>query len=293
MTRLNHLAAAVATAALAAVMSVSASAQAPDSHAGHTMPAPPASASLAGDTPTREAQTPAPDVPPLTDADRKAAFPDVGGHESHDNAVNYFVLFDQFEWQRSEGANGLNWDSKGWIGKDTTRLWLRSEGEMDSGTVSTAQAHVLWGHSFARWWDVVAGVRQDARPGSPQTWAAVGVQGLAPYRFEIEATAYLGAAGRTHARFEVEYELLVTNRLVLQPLVELEVYGKDDPERGVGAGMSAADAGLRLRYELRRELAPYVGLTWQQKFGRTGEFATANGEDVSALKLAAGVRWWF
>ena len=266
MTRTTHLLALVATIGLAAGLPVRLSAQ---------------------------AQDPAPDVPPLTAADREAAFPDVGGHEAHDNDVHAFVLFDQFEWQRAKGADGVSWDTKAWIGKDTTRLWLRTEGETDGGTVSTAQAHVLVGHSFARWWDVVAGVRQDARPGSPQTWAAAGIQGLAPYRFEIEATGYLGVSGRTEARFEVEYELLVTNRLILQPLVEVELAGKSDPGRGVGAGLSTADAGLRLRYEFRRELAPYIGLTWQQKFGKTGDFARADGEDVKSMKVAAGVRWWF
>jgi copper resistance protein B len=102
-------------------------------------------------------------------------------------------------------------------------------------------------------------VRQDFRPGDPQTWAAVGIQGLAPYWFEVEATGYVGAGGRTAAKLEVEYELLFTNRLILQPLVELELYGKSDPERGIGRGLSSLETGLRLRYEIRREFAPYVG----------------------------------
>ena len=151
----------------------------------------------------------------------------------------------------------------------------------------------MYGRAIARWWDVVAGVRQDVRPGSPQTWAAVGLQGLAPYWFDVEATGYVGASGRTQLRLEVDYELLVTNRLVLQPLVELDVFGKADPDRRVGAGLSTAEAGVRLRYEIRRELAPYLGFTWQQKFGETGDFARADGHDVRSLRLATGLRWWF
>ena len=106
-----------------------------------------------------------PFIPPLTDEDRKAAFPDVDGHAVHDNAVNYFVLFDQLEWQAGKGANGLNLDSRGWVGRDRDRLWFRAEGDGDDGRVGEAQAHVLYGRQFSRWWDVVAGIRQDFRPG--------------------------------------------------------------------------------------------------------------------------------
>jgi copper resistance protein B len=119
------------------------------------------------------------------------------------------------------------------------------------------------------------------------------VQGLAPYWFEVEATAYLGAEGRTHVRLETEYELLITNRLVLQPLAEVEIYGKSDPERGIGAGLSSADFGLRLRYEFKREFAPYVGVTWNHKFFDTADFAREDGESVRSTRLAVGVRLWF
>ena len=258
-----------------------------DSHAGHQQatPAPPTSSEDVQDLPTF--------IPRLTDDDRKAAFPDVAGHTMRGNAVNYFVLFDQLEWQSSEGANGVNFDSRGWIGRDRDRLWFRAEGDGHDGRVGEAQTHVLYGRQFSRWWDLVAGVRQDFRPGAAQTWAAFGVQGLAPYRFDVEATAYVGASGRTHARFEVEYELLLTNRLILQPLVEAEVFGKSDPERGIGAGLSATDAGFRVRYEWRRELAPYVGVTWRRKWGKTADFAEAAGEDSGGARFVTGLRLWF
>ena len=233
-----------------------------------------------------------PFIPPLTDEDRKAAFPDVRGHTVHDNAVHYFVLADQLEWQSVEGG-GLNLDTKGWVGRDRNRFWFRAEGESEDGDVGDAEAHLLYGRQFSRWWDVVGGIRQDFEPGPAQTWAAIGVQGLAPYWFEVEATAYIGASGRTHARFEVEYELLLTNRLVLQPLVEVELFGKSDPERGIGAGLSTTEAGARLRYEFRREFAPYIGVTWNRKYGGTADFAEAAGEEVSAARFVTGVRLWF
>jgi copper resistance protein B len=244
-------------------------------------------------TPPEPAPTLPAHVPPLTDADRAAAFRDVQGHAVHDNAVNYFVLFDQLEWQAADGGSGLNIDSRGWIGRDRDRLWFRAEGEGEDGQVGEAQAHLLYGRQFSRWWDVVAGIRQDFHPGPAQTWAAVGVQGLAPYWFEVEATAYVGPSGRTQGRFEVEYELRLTNRLIFQPLLEASVFGKSDPERGVGAGLSTTDAGFRLRYELRRELAPYIGITWKRKYGQTADFAEAAGEATAATRVVTGLRLWF
>lgn len=236
---------------------------------------------------------PQPGIPPITDEDRKAAFPDVEGHTVHDDEVHYYVLFDQLEWQSAAGGTGVSWDTKGWIGKDLDRLWFRAEGEGEDGRVGSAQAHALYGRAIARWWDFVAGIRQDFRPGPAQTWAAVGIQGLAPYWFEVEATAYVGEDWRTHVRAEVEYELLLTNRLILQPLIEAEIYGKADDERGIGAGLSSLEGGLRLRYEIRRELAPYVGFTWERKFFGTADSARAAGEDVGGPALAVGLRVWF
>ena len=272
-----------------------------DVHSGHqesqpTPSGPPKSVPAeATDGKTAETQKPQrpPFIPPVTDEDRKAAFPDVEGHAVHDRAMTYFVLLDQLEWQTGKGAKGLNIDSRGWVGRDRDRLWFRAEGGGGGGRVDDAQSHVLYGRQFSRWWDVVAGVRQDFRPGPPQTWAAFGVQGLAPYRFDIEATGYLGASGRTHARFEVECELLLTNRIVLQPLLEAELFGKSDPERGIGAGLSTTDLGFRLRYEFRREVAPYIGITWNNNWRKTADFAEAVGEATGRGRFVTGLRLWF
>ena len=275
--------------ALIVALSAAAAPAAAGQHAGHTQekpkPAPPPAGKPAEPLP--------PFIPPVTDDDRKAAFPDVEGHAVHDNAVNYFVLFDQLEWQAGNDLSGVNVDTTGWVGRDRDRLWFRAEGDSDNGRLADAEAHVLYGRKFARWWDLVAGVRQDFNPGPSRTWAAVGVQGLAPYWFEVEATFYIGESGRTHARFDVEYELLLTNRLVLQPLVEVDVYGKSDAERAIGAGLSTIETGLRVRYEIRRELAPYIGVTWNRKFGQTAELAEAAGKDPGGARFVAGLRLWF
>ena len=271
-------------------------------HTGHQHPAPP-QPQQPQPTPDHSAHKETPPgpssdlpkdaIPPLTNADRAAAFPSIeGGHAVHDRTLTTFVLLDQLEWQ-GEDSGGVNVDSTSWIGGDVNRVWIRAEGESANGDVENAFVHALWGHSFSRWWDVVAGVRQDFRPGDPQTWAAVGIQGLAPYWFEVEATGYVGAGGRTHARFETEYDLLITNRLVLQPLVEVEMYGKDDPDRGIGAGLSSIETGLRLRYEIRRELAPYLGVAWNRKLFGTADLAREQGHDVGGARLVAGLRTWF
>jgi copper resistance protein B len=260
---------------------------------GTPAPTPPAHQKPADQKPAPPKPYPA-GIPPVTDEDRAAAFPNLDGqHAVHDGSVRYYVLFDQLEWQPGDGASVASWDNRGWIGRDVNRFWFRTEGEVADGAIEEAQAHALFGRAFHRWWDVVVGVRQDIGPGPDRTWAAVGVQGLAPYWFEIEATAYLGDAGRTHFRIETEYELLLTNRLMLQPLVELEIYGKSDPERGVGAGLSSGQVGLRVRYEIRREFAPYIGVTWNRKFFGTADLAQDAGKDPGGTRLAMGVRVWF
>jgi copper resistance protein B len=232
-------------------------------------------------------------IPPVTDADRAAAFPaGLDGHAVHDRAINFMVLFDQVEWRGTQDG-GASWENRSWVGGDVNRLLLRTEGEGDHGRVENAFATVLWGHSFSRWWDVVGGVRQDFRPGPAQTWLAFGIQGLAPSWFEVEATGYVGAGGRTHLRVEAEYELLMTNRLILQPLIEAEVYGKSDPVRGIGRGLMSIETGLRLRYELRREFAPYVGVAWERKFFGTADAARARGVDVGGVRIVFGLRTWF
>lgn len=264
-------------------------AQAPHQH--HPPPPPPAApAEPAPPPPEPSAPATLPAfIPPVTDADRAAAFPDVEGHTVHDDAVTTFVLVDQLEWRRSDG---FGWENEGWVGKDLNRVWFRTQGEGDAGRLDAAEVHVLVGRPISPWWDVVAGVRQDVGDFRPQTWAAIGLQGLAPMWFDIEATAYIGGSGRTSFRFDAEYELLVTNRAILQPTLEVDVAGRADRQRGVGAGLSTVEAGLRLRYELRRELAPYVGVTWSWKAFGTADMARQAGEDTSRTRLVVGLRTW-
>lgn len=232
-------------------------------------------------------------VPPVTDADRAAAFPDVHGHTAHDRRVVSMVRFDRLEvWEAHEGI-GQAWEAAAWIGNDHHKLWLRSEGEREGGHTESADLEVLYGRPVAPWWDLVAGIRHDFAPGASQTFAAVGVQGLAPYMFEIGAMAYLGESGQVEARIEAEYEVLLTNRLILQPLVEVTLHGRDDARRGVGSGLGKVEAGLRLRYEFTRRFAPYVGIVRERAYGRTAAFQRRAGEGVDDTHIVAGVRLWF
>lgn len=237
-----------------------------------------------------ESRTP---IPAPTDADRAAVFTSHGGHQVHDSAINTYFLADKLEWQNGDDASTLAWDLSGWIGGDIDRLWLRSEGERSNGKTEDAEIQALWGHAISPWWDVVSGVRQDFKPGAPQTWAAFGLQGMALYNFEAEATAFLGENGQSAVRLEGDYDILLTNRLILQPTAELNVYGKNDPQRGIGSGLSNTEAGLRLRYEIRREFAPYIGVTWNRTYGNTADYAREEGEDRSEARLVLGVRMWF
>lgn len=234
-------------------------------------------------------------IPALTDADRAAAFPVLHAHDmSHGQSIHSLVLFNRLEAWDADPGTGQAWEAQAWVGGDINRLWLRSEGERQRGSTESSNLEVLYGRSVSAWWDVVTGIRHDFTPGTSQTWAAFGVQGMAPYKFEVSATAYLGESGQVAAEVEVEYELLLTNRLILQPLVELSFHGKDDPSRHIGSGLGKVEAGLRLRYELsNRRFAPYVGITHERMFGRTADLHRAHGEGVRDTRVVAGIRFWF
>jgi copper resistance protein B len=231
-------------------------------------------------------------VPALTDADRAAARPVHGGHPAHDDDIHAYTVFDRLEVSNA-GSASVHWQGSTWIGTDLDRLWLRSEGERSGGVLHDADIELLYGRSVATWWSVVVGARHDFKPGAAQDFAAIGLIGTAPYKIEVQATAYVGQGGQASARLEAEYETLLTNRLVLQPLVEVNLFGRDDARRGIGPGVSTAEAGLRLRYEVTRQFAPYVGLVRERAFGRTAAFRRAQGDDIGDTRLVAGVRVWF
>jgi copper resistance protein B len=209
-----------------------------------------------------------------------------------DNAPYSMWLLDQLEWRDIDDENALVWDGQAWYGTDYNKAWFKTEGERVEGEYE-GRAELLWDRIVSRWWSLQAGVRHDFGEGPSRNWAAFGVQGLAPYWFEVEATAYVGEGGRTAARFSAEYDLLLTQRLILQPEVEFELFGKDDPRNGIGSGLAESELGLRLRYEIRREFAPYIGVVWTRSYGQTADLARAAGHDDADVQFVAGLRAWF
>ena len=201
------------------------------------------------------------------------------------------VMFDQLEWVDTEDG-AFEWDAAAWYGGDIHKLWLETEGERAAGTTS-ARSELAWDRVVSRWWSARAGVRQDSGGGPSRTWAAFGISGLAPGFIETVISAYVGESGRTALRFSAEYDLRITQRLLLQPQIEFEAFGQADPERMIGAGLATGELALRLRYEIRREFAPYVGLGWAWHFGDSADLARAAGEETSEFALRAGVRAWF
>jgi copper resistance protein B len=204
------------------------------------------------------------------------------------------VLVDRLEWAHANGANAANWEAQAWFGGTYNRLVIKTEGEAAGGKVHDARTELLWGHAIAPYWDTQLGWRNDVGSGRPgRNWMAFGVQGLAPYWFEVNATAYVGDSGRTALRLAAEYELLITQRLILQPRIEANLYGRNDPETGTGSGLSNGTVGLRLRYEINRQFAPYIGVERYQAFGNTSDMLRSAGGRSGETRFVAGVRAWF
>ncbi|WP_313245241.1 copper resistance protein B [Stenotrophomonas rhizophila] len=233
-------------------------------------------------------------IPAVTAADRLAAFPPIEhGAMEHAPEIHSMLLVNRLEQWDGQHGNGQAWEASGWVGGNIHRVWVRSEGERSGGRTEAADVEVLYGRSVSPWWDVLVGVKQDLGPGDSRTWAALGIQGLAPYKFETSATAYVGEGGQVMASAEIEYELLLTNRLILQPLLEATLAAKDDPRHGTGSGLNKVEAGLRLRYEFNRRFAPYIGISHERLFGDTADYHQAAGERARDTRWVAGVRVWF
>lgn len=226
-------------------------------------------------------------------SDGVSAGPMAGMSGMHGHSVLSSVIVDRLEQFHGDDANGQAIDAQAWYGSDLNKLWFKLDGERSEGDLGATRSELLWNRAISAYWGWQAGVRHDFGEGPGRSWAAFGFQGLAPYWFDVEATAYVGEAGRTALRVETEYDVLLTQRLILQPDVEANFYGKDDPARGIGAGLSDIDVGLRLRYEVTRKFAPYVGVVWSRKFGKTADYARTDFGQVEDTQLVAGVRLWF
>jgi copper resistance protein B len=201
------------------------------------------------------------------------------------------ATLERLEWQSGDDAFG--WDANAYYGGDIDKLWAEAEGEHESGETRESRLELAWDRIISRWWNLRTGVRHDDGPGPARDWLGVGVAGLAPGFVEVETTVYYGEGGRTALRLATQRDLLLTQRLVLQPGLELAAYGSDDAQKLLGAGLSDLKLGLRIRYEWRREIAPYLGVRWVGHFGDTADLRRSAGEDSSDWQWLAGVRAWF
>jgi copper resistance protein B len=215
-----------------------------------------------------------------------------------DNAPYTYAFFDLLEYQRAGSANVLRWDSLGWRGGDKRRFWLKSEGRLYPGprTGGGVDVQALYGKLIAPFFDFQVGARVEQRyerGASPtRVFAVVGLQGLAPGRFEIEPALFLSNKGKVSGRFTASVDLLQTQRLILQPRFETEFAAQRDDEFGVERGISDVEVGLRLRYETRREFAPYVGVSYRQSLGATRSRVIREGDAPNELQIVVGVRMW-
>lgn len=203
------------------------------------------------------------------------------------------ILIDNFEASRVDGETVVPYDLEAWFGRTYDRAVLKAEGDFESGDLAEARTELLWGHAIAAYWDTQAGIRYDSGAGPNRTWFAAGIEGMAPYWFELEITAYVGESSRTALRLDASYDMLINQRLIFQPRLEANFYGKDDFERGLASGLADVSLGLRLRYEIRRELAPYIGVEWVNQYGGTEDLTRAAGGDPKDVRLTMGLRFWF
>jgi len=270
-----------------------------DTHAGHGMAAKPdMSAPKSGtDLPPGTA------APPLVQPGRPAdnyhdpaamARAESALLGSHGGMVFHRLLIDLAEYQVRDGRDGYRWDGEFWIGGDTNRLVLKSEGEGSvRDRVERAEVQALYAHALDPYWNLQIGIRQDLEPKPTRTYAVLGVEGLAPYWIGIDAALFLSDKGDVLGRVAASYDQRITRRLILQPRGELNFSLQDMPRQRSGSGVSDLELGLRLRYEIKREFAPYVGISWERRLGETADFARLAGEDSGGASFVVGVRAWF
>lgn len=276
-------------------------AQPADPHAGHAMPAAESPGAAAGPSGTDLPAGSAPPPPIPAEAAADAVYGsdamEMGRHhlqQFHGGQKLYQVMFNVAEAQLREGRDGFEWDAAAWYGGDINRLWLKSEGEgAFGGPVEQAEVQALYSRAIGPYFNVQGGLRYDFEPGPSRAYAVVGVEGLAPSFFDVEGTLFLSHKGELMARAEASYDQRITQRLILQPNVEVKFSAQDVPELRLGSGLTEAEAALRLRYDIRREFAPYIGVQYRRAFGETRRLLRAAGEETGGWSVLTGIRWWF
>jgi len=253
-------------------------------------------------TPTLEVvgDDPAPD-PPLDHAADSVFDPAVMEHardqlsREHGRSLITKVMLNLAEFRvQDAGTSGYRWEGEGRVGGNINRLVIKTEGEggVQSG-LESAELHALYSRAISPFFDLQVGVRQDFEPTTRRTYAHVAFEGLAPYWFNVQGALFVSDHGDVLARTETSYDIRLFQRVVLQPQAEMNLAAQDVPEMGIGSGLTSLELGLRIRYELRREFAPYIGFTYDQLFGDTRNIARDSGDDSSNYGFVVGLRAWF
>lgn len=210
-----------------------------------------------------------------------------------DDPIVTKVMIDQLETRIVDGDDPTVLEATAWIGKDLNKFVIKADIEQVNGVTHEQEFQALYSRAVDPYWNFEIGIRQDQKPTPSKNWFAIGFEGVAPYWFEIDTALFIGESEQIGFRFAAEYEWMITQRWVLSPEVEFNLHSKDDVVTGVGSGLSDSQIGLRLRYEVKREFAPYIGLNWNNKYGKTATFARNEGESVSSTQIVAGIRAWF
>lgn len=247
-----------------------------------------ASLLMVGEASAQDATNPQLDSPEMAAARARLK----AGHGGQHNSL---LLGERFEYLFGDEEETAVWEAQGWYGSDLNKLWLKTEGEysFDESELEDAELQALYSRAVSPFWDLQTGLRYDDTPDASRSYWALGMQGLAPYWFEVDAALFLSDEGNLSSRLEAEYELRLTQRLILQPRLELNVAFSDDTELEIGSGVSGVELGLRLRYEIRREFAPYLGVAWSSAYGGTRDFIDASGGEPEQFSLIAGLRFWY
>ena len=214
------------------------------------------------------------------------------GYPVGDQRTYVHGLLEEFEG-RLGADTSFRWEGEGWTGGDFNRLWVKSEGEVTRGRVEDGEQELFYSRAVYTYFALQAGGRYDLDSRRGRGWSALGVEGFAPYDFTVSATAYASDSGHYAAKLQAANELHLTQRLILEPQAELNLYTRSDPVRRVGSGLSDLDAGLRLCYEVSRKFAPYLGVTYERMFADTAALVRADGERADNLRLTLGARSWF
>ncbi len=210
-----------------------------------------------------------------------------------DDPLLFMAKLDRFEKAYGEEDSAFVFEGETWMGHDLHKIWLKMDADRENGETGEAELQLLYSQAVTSFWDFQIGVRADIEPSPKRHWAVIGWQGLAPYFLETEASLFVAESGLLALRLAAEYELLITQKLILSPELELNFYSQDDQALQIGSGLSDAELGLRLRYEIRREFAPYIGINWKGRSGRTAELFEASGQPVEDTQVVLGVRAWF